>query len=1003
MTDAIFAPAFRPDATPAPGNAQVVYLQPALWVIKGTYHHPLSNDDQPLPKHRWALVAADDALIAATPLRFAEGNTSNDKGISTVFRPDTTTGSPDDTWDLWLIPIFDDDKGSSEVVTYGEAWIDVDKNKWVRASEVSDAGGLARVEKRRLLRIPRWSTARKAQAGGGFKETNPDAADFDAKGLVKTSELKVRGTPGSPWTIQIDQGWLKTFVQLRYYDLVAKKEKPVPRGLILEAQATNAVLGSLSPRTGASSACRDDGSIYVLHARPEDKSTDLDYTFATPAATTFTYDKGEYASKELTDLARLEKEYPVAPLWHSFGMEAWEGTADASSGARKTFDSLRTKGQDPGNPLSFHLDDLVLTDGARKAITPAAATPRLAMYTGVAELRDPTQSAGGKDLPYSKLQLTKFPLRGEDATFQRGETFEKATRFVDAEGELYELSISFATGSPGTDACVGARAAVLATAISDNRAANRPDEVRGQRVYLFDTRWVRYTYQSKNTRLAHLVVYVPIWVDGSQLNPANATGANNAVAVLEELMVAASQRWDQNHPGIKGSSGLAKNYAVIPSAGVKDESTCVKLRHVFGSKSTRGDGFIVVQVDTQPGRATGGNPMRLYCQTGPNMNVAPSPAWVGNAVPPVPLPGPLPARPYEFEPSAPADQSDVDGTRVSPFTFAHELGHECSMLDEYIEYFDPKTVVSPLAQGFIPRFNQFGYDTRPYVFDGVAMMQTNRCPRLRYTYNFVEELHEFGDTMPDDGWFKKERPFVSQYVASDKTYTFALPRPTKPFIRNAGNGPWSRQKGSQGLCNLSLFPTSDDEGTLGAVFLPTGQKVASAFDGILVVHPMIWFSLAASVPTPLYGWLKVIPWAQNFTFQTLTPHFAIDTAGAQTFKRVAILFQPRFEYDPGTNLGTVAAPVRQSKTDGTMEVQLRVGGGAPTFNPAGFLPTVDVDVDGAVGVGNWILRYAMQTQPAAIPAAPDNSALKVADLNILATALGTMLGRAAGTVSKYFG
>lgn len=998
MTDAIFAPAFRPDASPAPGNAQVVYLQPALYVVKGVYHHPLSNDDQPLPKHRWALVASDDAFKAATPLRFAEGNTSDDKGVSTVFRPDTTTGSPDDTWDLWLIPIFDDGKGSGEIVTFGEAYIDVDKNRWVRASEVTDAGGLARVEKRRLLRIPRWSTARKAVAGGGFKETNPDAADFDAKGLIKTSELKVRGTPGSPWTIQIDQGWLKTFVRLKYYDLVAKKEKPVPRGVILEAQQTNAVASS-PMRVGASSACRDDGSIYVLHARPEDKSTaDLDYTFATPAATTFTYDKGEYASKALGDLARLEKEYPVAPLWHSLGMEAWEGTADASSGARKTFASLRTKGQDPGNPLCFHLDDLVLTDGAGKAITPAAATPRLAIYTGVAALRDPKQSGGGKDLPYSKLQLTAFPLRGEDATFQRGKSFDDATRFIDAEGELYELSTSFAIGSPGTDACVGARAAVLATAISDNRATPRTDEVKGQRVYLFDTRWVRYTYQGKNTRLAHLVVYVPIWVDGSQLNAAN----NDAIAVLEELMVQASQRWDQNHPGVAGSSSLPKNYAIVPSGGVKDESTVLKLRHVFGSKSTRGDGFIVVQVDTQPGRATGGNPMRLYCQTGPNMGVAPNPAWLG----PTP-PGPLPTRPYEFEPNAATASNDLDGTSAAWFTFAHELGHECSLVDEYIEPIRPNTVVSPLATGFLPRFNQFGYDCRPYVFDNTAMMQTNRHPRLRYTHNFVEELHEFGDTMADDGWFKKERPFVSQYVGSKKTYTFALPRKAKPFTRGQGQGPWSAQTATQGLCSLRLFPTSVDEGTLGPVFLPAGQEIASAFDGILVVRPMIWFSFVAApaanaLPTPLYGWNAVSAWGGLYSAAATTPHFAIDTPGVDTFKRVAILFQPRFEYQPGTNLGTVAAPNLQSKNDATLEVLLRSGGGAPTFNGAASPPLISVDMD-ALTVGNWIMRFALQNQPAVIPASPNNGPMAVADLGVLATALGTMLGRAAGTVSKYFG
>ncbi len=990
MSDAIFAPAFRPDSGPVPGNAQLVYLRPTLFVVRGMYHHPISGDDQPLPPHRWALVGSDETLVpSATPPRFSEGNTSDANGVSSVFRPDTSTGSPDDPWDLWLLPVFDDGKDSSEIVTLGEAWIDVDKNRWVRASEVRASGSLARVETRRLLRIPRWSTVRKAQAGGGFKETDPDAADFDAKGVIKTSELVTRGTPGSPWTIQIDQGWLRTYVQLRFYDATATKEKTLPKGVILEALSTTE-LGS--GRIGASSVTRDDGSIYMLHSRDEAHSTDLDYSFATPAATTVAYADGTFTSTALTDLSRLEKEYPIAPLWHSLGMEAWEGATDAASASRKAFATIRTKGQDPGTPLSFHLDDLVLTGADLSPITPAAAAPRLALYTAFAGLRDPKPSAGGKDLPYSKLTLTQFPLRAEDATFQRTLGFEKATRFVDREGELYELSTSFATGAPGTASFVGARAAVLATPIADNRTVARPDEVMGQRVYLFDSRWARYTYQGKSTRLAHLVVYVSIWVDGSELNAAN----SDAVGALEELMIESSKRWDQNHPGIDGSSGLAKNYAIIPQTGFKDASTLLKLRHVFGSRSAKGTDPIIVQVDTQPGRATGGNPMRLYCAWGTGMGLGHNAAWVGP--PPPPPPGPLPVRPYNFEPVAATAASDGDGTSAAAFTFAHELGHECSLLDEYLEKLDTSAI--PMAQGWVPRFNQFGVDCRPYYFDWMAMMQTDRAPRLRYTYNFVEELHEFGQSLPDDHWFKVERPFMSQYVAATQTYNFALPRKAPGFDRLSG--PWTGQRATQGLCKLSLFPTSDDEGTLGPVFLPAGQKIASPFDGILVVYPMIWFSFDATVPTPAYAWNAVSAWAPLYYGTATTPHFAIDTPGVDTFKRVAVLFQPRFEFDQGTNFGTVAAPNRQSKGDATLEVQLRVGGAGPSVNAAGAPPALSFDMD-SLKVGNWIMRYAMQNQPAGIPGAPDSSPLKATDITVLASARGTLLGRAPGTVSKYFG
>src|SRR5262249_25464706 len=161
-------PAQRPDVSPAPGNAELVYLRETLYVIKGVYHDPLGDGDKPLPPHRWGLVNDAEGL-------FAEGNTSDGKGVSAIFRPDTSKSPDSGEWDLWLIPIFDDKAGSEEVARLGEVWIDVDKNAWVRSSSLPS---MARIDTRRLLRIPRWSTARKAASGGGFREDCPGAADF---------------------------------------------------------------------------------------------------------------------------------------------------------------------------------------------------------------------------------------------------------------------------------------------------------------------------------------------------------------------------------------------------------------------------------------------------------------------------------------------------------------------------------------------------------------------------------------------------------------------------------------------------------------------------------------------------------------------------------------------------------------------------------------------------------------------------------------------------------
>src|SRR5262249_24220895 len=135
-------------------------------------------------------------------------------------------------WDLWLIPMFEDKASSSEVVDMGEVWIDVDKNQWVRPKEVD----IALTQTRRLLRIPRWTSFRHAAAfDGKFRELPPGVTDFDKRGRIKQSERAPHGTLDKPWTIAIDEGWMRTFVQFRFYDPTQKKERAAPRGLVVEA------------------------------------------------------------------------------------------------------------------------------------------------------------------------------------------------------------------------------------------------------------------------------------------------------------------------------------------------------------------------------------------------------------------------------------------------------------------------------------------------------------------------------------------------------------------------------------------------------------------------------------------------------------------------------------------------------------------------------------------------------------------------------------------------
>ena len=975
MTDPVFAPTTKPADSVAPGNAELVYLGETLFVIKGVFFHPVTQADAPLPPHRWALVNEVKQL-------FLEGPTSDSAGLSTIMKTDLK-GDAADEWTLWLIPIFSDKGDTSEVAKLGEVWIDVDKNEWVRTSSLSDKPW---IEARRLLRFPRWTSARKAAFGGGFRDALPGAPDFATTGNVKKSELAPHGTRDAPWTIAIDHGWMRTYVQLRVYDAGKKKDAAVPQGIVLEALATNAVAGVEHARMGASSVRLDDGSIYVIHARDAAQATDLDYQWRTPANATFTYDKGTFASAErhMVDMARAEKEYSLPIVWHSLGTEAWEGPADPTSSSRKPFSAIRTKGTSKSAPLCFHLDDVVLTKYL-KPITLDPAAKRIAIYTTIGELRDPKKS-GSDPLPYSTLEVTKFPLRADDVAFQRGRGFEWQTLFFDHEGELYELGNSWVMGTPGTDPHVGSRAAGEPFELQDYAySSGRDDITSGHRVYLFDARWVKIPYQGASMRLAHLVCYVSVFLDGAQLNAKN----NDALDVVDVALYDSMTRWDQKHPGINDSS-LKKNYVIVPESGIKDDATMVKIRHVFGSRSLpKGTPKtatnparpqpIVIQIDSQPGRPTGGDPMRLYCLRGDNMEPPPDPDWLKATAA-------VGGRPYPFEPNSKLTYADsFDKTVFRHSSIGHELGHESGFLDEYLEGIKI-SAKEPLATEFVPMFHQFGIRARPYYLDVGAMMKHDYLPRLRYTWNYVDALHERSSTMLADHWSRKERPFIAQYVAGSKTLRHAIPRKA-PDYKTAHGGPWTQTIGKHNLCDLSFYPTSEDEGTIGPMFLESGT-LSKPFDGLLVVHPMIWVRYGPKVKGLLLQWTLFAKWATRYFDVKTTAKFAIETAGVELAKRVAIIFQPRFELD-------TLPSAKANKSLTTLELLIHENGGQPSVT-AGSPPVLSMD---SKHVGNWILRYAIN-QPTKL--SPNDDPTKASDLTSLTTALATLLKRTEkGTVVSY--
>ncbi|HET6582918.1 MAG TPA: hypothetical protein VFG69_05720, partial [Nannocystaceae bacterium] len=80
MADEVFSPFPAITGDRIPGSAEVIYLQHALFVLRGQFFDPLADADAPLPPHRWAIAHSDTV--------FAEGTTSDADGVSTIFAPD---------------------------------------------------------------------------------------------------------------------------------------------------------------------------------------------------------------------------------------------------------------------------------------------------------------------------------------------------------------------------------------------------------------------------------------------------------------------------------------------------------------------------------------------------------------------------------------------------------------------------------------------------------------------------------------------------------------------------------------------------------------------------------------------------------------------------------------------------------------------------------------------------------------------------------------------------
>ncbi|HYQ01120.1 MAG TPA: hypothetical protein VER96_20760 [Polyangiaceae bacterium] len=1013
MADIVFSPAPRSPER-APGSAEVLYLRKALFVIRGMFFNPITNADAPLPPHRWALFPTlKTGDVGPPPLDavtlFSESQTSDEQGFTTVFdNQGMAEADGSAVWELMLIPIFATEGPPEAYAKFKEAWLDVDKNVWLRTTEVN----FKTPETRRLLRFPLWSTQRQVDFGGGLP-TNPNSPNFATTGLLKTDELKPHGSRSSPWLMQLDQGWFRSHVQLRYYDALAKKEQPIPQGIVLEASARQVFTGTdgkpipIDSTVGASSVRLDNGAIYVVHRRPESQSQDLVYGFTLDATldhARFALNTNviEFVATAEVDLERLGTHYFLPIRWKSADFEAWEGVADASASVRQPFANLRLKGKTPDKPLCFHLDDFVFVDTKGQPMTLPASTPgeRVCLFDNLLRIKDPASSADGP-LPFSKLVVKQFPLRGEEAVFVRGDDIKTMTRVVEFDGEIFELEERRIFAG---DRFVGARSAHPPKVKGIDRFAASPNN---SETMLIDTRYMREVHDGKNAKLAHALVYVSCFVTTNKKD--DVAGANPATAVLpkvESLLTKAADDWNLKHPA-SGNTSSPKEYFLVPKTGFKDDSTVLRIRRHFGARTKLARSFgssnISIEIHPVKGRASGGDTMHLFFGSGEkiydNMKPADKQAHV-------PLPGKL-----SFEPGIDSPSDRLDDAVEKRFTLAHELGHEMGLPDEYLESLSLKNPdLSELSE--LPKFEDPAPTPKPFSQDKVSMMVDNQLARLRYIWPIRQVLDkDIAPSLDAKHWFNQEKPFVAQYLASKRRLTYDIDSKTNAADRTQPWTPFANLAGAKvvGDATYSLYRLSDDESSVGPMFTDkSAGLLATSFDGILVVESKFWFSCEKDAKNKDTIDLDdqaaaILKFGRPFHFREDAPHFFIQApAGATEFLRVAVRLCPRFEVDaePSPTLDidpSSGNPIVQVIGKANVRVLLRKKLAAPKISSVGGQLSIEAEED---QIGPWLMRVTLD--PAARAKPVDNSTLKAADFDAVNRALSLILSpRGLGVVLPF--
>jgi hypothetical protein len=988
MSDPQLAPT-KNTATPPPA-AQLVTLAVPLFVLQARYRD-FDGKEKALPSHRWSAVGS----IPGGILSQHAGVQSDADAVSSI-GADKDFAEAKRSWHLYWSPVFTDPADLVDWSKREEAWIDMDKNEWVATSK------LAPLEKRRLVRVPLWTTPLKAK-NGKFNDSPND--DFTKTGILKGDEILKKlkandtfGTKAKPWLFLIDHEWMRAFVRYFFYNFKTKKMDTVPPGLVVRATKAG------QKTVGGGTAIDAKGTVFVLHQQTKDDAKkNVDYTFTTPAS--FSFIDLDVAAPAAPPPAKDDrvvtvdkvppggavKRYLLPPVWHSKGMEAFLDSGGAPS--RKPFNDLRGEDATKAKPLAFHLDDFVLFDMKRNAPSVLAADSRLTLFDHRMKLKGPFDPVFVNMLA-DKVKGKYF--RAEERFVKAGDDIRAATFVVNHEADFFVIRERRIGGAVEKTDTVGARMAA-ARAPEDpigNFIAGYPNLNNDGTVELlllpdaYEGPYVaadegKYLDAHAKVKFGHMLVYVPLKVQAAVVGTGfvDAPTAADVVPLgqmntVYQALLDAAARWDQAHPA--GGATSKKDYVLVPEAGVKDDTRVIKMRHFFGPR-TDGNHKFTILATFKNGFGAGD---RSFV-AGNQMSLVVSP----------------PGAPVYTDPGDTAQ--DSDNVNLPWFTLAHELGHTMGLPDEYGEIPNiPVVAPAPSVPTFDePRILRFGQRDPGYPFlaDLTGMMRSNKLPRLRYIWHHVTAFLNGGaKTQLPEG------PYVAVYDDFRHGLTHKIPdgNTANPWkVDTQAHGPGNRS-------NLVLYRCGDDEATVERMFpRPASGPNRNAVNpgawmqGILVVTTKIWFNFLKSAAGDFPDHAARYAVMQDFhklffdNQMLLQQKFFIEGDASLKLPRIGILLQPRMEFGPVPQPRVNLSPpnVNEGDADVVTDVVFDAPPSAPVV-PAHWPPTTKPRLRLYQGQAKLSLfRFAMNVTPAA-GVAPNNAPLTTADLTPLAAIVQKMLG-----------